>query len=239
MNKHIPKKIHIAWKSKDLLDSNSIFIKNCIKGFVDLADGWEHAIYTDDEIDEYLKNKISPVDYRMLKDRHIVEKTDVWRLLKLYFEGGMYVDIDRLCNISINDILKEDTKLVLPTCLNHSFSQDFMCSSPNNPIYAEALTLNLERRRQGHNSTYFLGPQTYFHAVSKILTGKYIDINPGDDIMEQMREKILSTNFIVTYKENPPYDTITYSSKEIPFDHEQEKRNFYKESGLRHWTNEW
>ena len=236
----IPKIIHISWKDKNILSSDSIFVKNCIKAFVDLAVGWSYYIYTDEEIDSYLKQKLSSVDYNLLKDRHIVEKSDVWRLLKLFFEGGVYIDIDRLCNLSINDIITEDTKLVLPTCMDHSFSQDFMCSAPNNPIFAEALRLNLDRRRQGHASTYFLGPQTYFHAVSKILCGKYIDINPGDDKMEELRTKIDDLSFIVTYKENPPYNTILYKqSNKLDFDHETEKRKFYAESGLNHWTGDW
>ena len=161
----IPKNIHISWPHKNLLESDSIFVKNCIGGVVNLATGWNHVIHNDSDVDCYLKENISKTDYDLLIDRHIVEKIDLWRLIKLYNEGGLYLDIDRLCDTSINDIIKPETKLVLPTCAEHDFSQDFMCSAPNNPIFKTAIDINLGKRRLGERNVYLLGPQTYFEAV--------------------------------------------------------------------------
>lgn len=241
MNQHIPKIIHITWKSKDILEIDHIFPRNCIQKLVNLAEGWTPIISDDTDVDNYLKDNLSVADYYLLQGKHMAERTDVWRLLKMYNEGGLYVDIDRLCNISINDVIKDDTKMLLPECENYDFSQDFMCSAPGNPIFLETLKLNLERRRMGINNVYHLGPETYFHGVTKTMTGEEINSRPGPELFQTLREMIESSGFIITYRETPPYNTIIYrpENEQITFNHEAQKRDFYASCNLRHWTNEW
>lgn len=237
----IPRKVHISWKTKDLLQSESKFIKNCIGRLVELSPNWIVELSDDNDLDEYLKHKLDASDYTRLKDCHPVVKSDVWRLIKLYEEGGVYVDIDRMCNVSLDDAIDPTARVVLPICADHDFSHDFMCSAPGNPIFTTALDLNLRRRAEGHNNTYFLGPQTYFHAVTLCLMGEMIDINPGKYAFQLIRKQINDHSFIQTYDEKPPYDTILYRSRldEEQIDHEYEKRQFYKESKLKHWTGDW
>lgn len=236
----IPKQIHISWKTKDILQNDSVFIRNCIRNVVELSD-WNATVYDDNDIDDYLKQQLDHRDYLLLKDRHIVEKCDVWRLIKIYNEGGLYVDIDRLCNISLNDIIEDHIKVVLPTCLDHDFSQDFVCSEAGNPMLIEVLNLNLERRFMGSTNVYFLGPQTYFHGITKSLTGEFIETNPSIEIFNQLRNLIERSGFMSTYRETSVYDTVLYrpSGKQIDFDHETEKRKFYSNSNIKHWTQEW
>jgi len=241
MNLHIPKIIHITWKSKDILDVDHIFPQNCIQKLVRLAEGWIPTVSDDQDVDIYLRDNLSIADYYLLRNKHMAEKTDVWRLIKMYNEGGLYVDIDRLCNIDINSIIKDDTKLILPECENIDFSQDFMCSAPGNPMFLETLKLNLERRRMGDDSVYFLGPETYFHGITKVMTGEMLQVRPGPAVFQGLREMIEESNFIVTYRETSPYNTIIYrpENEQIEFDHEEQKRDFYAKCGMRHWTNEW
>jgi hypothetical protein len=241
MNQHIPKIIHITWKSKDILEIDHIFPRNCIQKLVNLAEGWTPAISDDLDVDSYLKDNLSVADYYLLQGKHMAERIDVWRLIKMYNEGGLYADIDRLCNISINDSITDDTKMLLPECDNCDFSQDFMCSAPGNPIFLETLKLNLERRRMGINNVYYLGPETYFHGVTKVMTGEEIRMRPGPEVFGALRELIESSGFMTTYRETPPYNTIIYrpENEQINFNHEEQKRDFYAKCNLRHWTNEW
>ena len=238
---HIPKIIHISWKTKDILSVKHVFPQSCIQRLVELADGWTAVVSDDTDVENYLKDNLSILDYNLLKDRHIVEKTDVWRLLKMYNEGGLYSDIDRLCNISINNIIKDNTRVVLPECKDSDFSQDFMCSAPENPMFVEALTINLERRREGYRDVYLLGPQTYFHGITKAMTGQMIQIQPGEETFSYLRSLIFKSGFIETYQETPPYNTIMYrpENSQIDFNHETMKRDFYSKCGLKHWTGDW
>jgi len=233
----IPRVIHVAWKSKNLFDLDSIFLDNCINNVLNLAQDWRCVLYDDVDIDKYLAENLEHSDYNLLKNSHIIEKCDVWRLLKLYNEGGLYVDIDRLCNTSLNSIIEPTTKVVLPTCKNLDFSQDFMLSATKNPIFLKTLELNLKRRFEGCKNLYFLGAQTYLHGIMLALLGEIIP-QTEENIIE-IRNIIKNVEFIQTYVENPPYDTILFRQAARPFDHEMEKRKFYASQNVRHWTNEW
>lgn len=237
----IPKIVHFSWIDDSILTSNHIFPKNTIQRMVELSPGWEFVLSTDLDVDLFLQDKLDKTDFDLIKDCHIVEKSDLWRLIKLYEEGGVYTDIDRLCNTSLNDFINNEIMCVLPTCHDNDFSQDFMCSAPNNPIFLETFKLVMQRRKEGHKNIYFLGPQTYMHGVTKALFGKIIDVNAGPEIFKEIRKELSNHTFISTYREEPPYHTILYRPEhnQIDFDHEQMKRDFYASYGIKHWTNEW
>jgi mannosyltransferase OCH1-like enzyme len=235
----IPKLVHLSFKTKEIVNSRNRIIKNGLNNLINMNPDWKVDIYEDNEIDKYLRFTLKSIDYKLYKNCHVVEKLDVWRLLKIYNEGGLYMDLDRLYNIPLSNIVDEDTLCVLPTCNDHDFSQDFMLSSPGNPIYLETINLILQRRHSGIKHTYFLGAQTYMHAVTKTLTGTMINSSPGKEIFDNIRKIISKISFIRTYKETSPYNTVVFHDQDVGFDHEQEKRNLYKEFGLKHWTNEW
>jgi mannosyltransferase OCH1-like enzyme len=237
----IPKIIHTSWKSKDLLDSDSILVSNGIARLVNLNPNWQFNIYVDEEIDQYLFENLDKTEYSLIKDEHIVAKLDIWRLMKLYTEGGMYVDVDRYCNVVLDEVINTHSKCVLPISKYYDFSQDIMISAPENPIYMLAFQLNMSARHQGNRNTYYLGPQTYMHAVTKILTGKSINTNPGKQKMSEIAEIIKKIDFMQTYIEHSPTDTFLFRHKhksELK-DWETHKRALYASYGLKHWTNEW
>lgn len=235
----IPKKVHLSWKTKDVAKYDSPLIKNGVCKLLELNPDWHVHIYDDQEVEEFLQQTLPQEDYALLVSRGIVEKLDVWRLLKMFLEGGVYVDIDRLCNTKLNDLATEGIKCVLPTCRSFDFSQDFMMSEPGNPIYKAALELNLQRRRQGHTNIYLLGAQTYIHAVSFMLTGKVVNTDPGEEEFSKLVKALKQTSFISTYREDPPYHTVIFRDASVDFDHEQEKRRLYADFGMHHWSGAW
>jgi hypothetical protein len=155
-------------------------------------------------------------------------------------DGGIYTDIDRLVDTPISEVIPVNVMCVLPTCLDYDFTHDFMMSEPQNPIFAVALNLNLTRRREGYESVYHLGPQTWMHAVTKCLVEKEIDTNPGEDVFKKLRQVISASSFIHTYRENPPLNNVlyrngTFSAEEL----ESMKRSFYAKHNMKHWSGEW
>ena len=244
---NIPKIAHVSWIDKNIIDNQSPIILNGVRNLIDLNPDWNVVIYDNNDIDEYLKTVLNKRDYNLIKDIHIVEKSDLWRLFKLYNEGGLYMDLDRFCNISLSNIITDEIKCVLPTCLEWDFSQDFMLTAPGSPIQAQAIELIMQRRYEGHKNVFFLGPQTYMHAVTKILFGEMVNTDPGVEKFSEMRKAIESMPFIKTYREYPPYDTIIYKHDETTFkkgnssatDWVEMKKEFYASYKLKHWTGEW
>ena len=235
----IPKKIHLSWKDKDLLESKSELVQLGVKRLAELNPDLELVISTDAEVDRYLSDNLPADDYERIADCHIVQKTDLWRLMKLHSEGGLYVDIDRFCNMKLDDLIDADTKWVLPTYLDYDFSHDFMMTAPNNPAFYTAVSLYLQRLKEGHRDVYFLGPQTYMHAVALTLTGEMVQTNPGVSKFNGIRSIINHFGFIKTFREDPPHETILYRDGDTVLNLEHLKRAFYADSGLRHWTNQW
>jgi hypothetical protein len=237
----IPKVVHATWKTKDVIHDDSLFFKNCLGNIAALSPSWDIQISDDNDVEEYLRNNLDKSDYNLFSNKHIIEKIDVWRLIKVYNEGGLYVDIDKLCNKPLDDILNEKTRLVLPTCADYDFSHDFMMSAPGNPIFSETLNLNLQRRHAGINNIYFLGPQTYFHGVIKAMFGHSVNIESGSEFISEIRDMLVESDFIETYRELPPLHSIIYRPelKQIDFDFSAEKKRFYQRYNVRYWTNDW
>jgi len=235
----IPKKIHLSWKTKDLLASESPLITEGVKKLIELNPNWEVTIYDDTEVDAYLQKHLEPTLYALIANKHIVQKTDLWRLIKLFEEGGLYMDIDRFVDTPLDDLIDEGTKWVVPTCRDYDFSHDFMMTAPQNPVYSTAIHLYIQRLQEGHNNIYFLGPQTYMHAITLVVMGKMINTDPGVEVFDRIRETMDAAGFIKTYREDPPYNTIVYREGALGLNWEQEKRKFYAESGLKHWSGDW
>lgn len=233
----IPKIVHMSWKDKSVVDSQSPIIVNGLRNLIDLNPDWDVQISTDNEVDSYLQNFLSPDDYALVHDIGVVPQTDIWRLLKLYKEGGVYVDIDRLCNKPL--CVSKEVKWVLPTCGDTDFSHDFMMTAPQNPAILSTIRLYFDRRRQGNKDVYFLGPVTYMHGVTLALTGEMVNSNPGKEKFEEIRRKIAEMPFIQTYRETLPSDSVIYCGDTSWSDWEVMKRKFYSESGIKHWTGEW
>ena len=235
---HIPRKIHISWKRKDVAHNQSPLILNGLKNLIDLNPDWTVEISDDHDVEKYLKENLSQSDFKLIKDRHVVEKLDLWRLLKIYNEGGLYTDIDRYHNIPLSEIIPLEVKCVLPTYLDVDFSQDLMLGVSGHPIQKEAIKLNTGRRRAGCKSIYHLGPITYMHAVSNFLIGEEVDSDPGLPLFQILRDAVAEKPGFKTYREVPPNDTLTfcYNKETFKCGNGKQKDEFYREFGVRHWS---
>jgi hypothetical protein len=238
----IPKKVHLSWVDESIFEHESPIAKQGVQALVKLNPDWEVVLYTEDQVNAYIKEELGLHVFRLLEHTHIVDRLDIWRLIKLYNEGGMYVDIDRLHNKALTPLLPENVRCVLPMSGDLDFSQDLMISSPGNPVYLATMELSLQRRRGGVANTYFLGPQTYMHVVSQMLLGKALNPSPAPEEVAELRKAIHAAGFLETYRETIPNDTFVFrleEGQELGFDHEAEKRKFYASYGLKHWTGDW
>jgi hypothetical protein len=245
MNKPIPKVVHISWKDKRILfTSDNPLALNGMSQLHHINPNWVIQISDDCDVNDYIQSCISNDDWLLLKDRHIVEKIDVWRLLKIYHEGGVYVDIDRYCNIPFDRFIDEDTRCVLPTHFDIDCSQDIMIASKGSPIHKLALELNLARRRDGCDDVLTLGPVTYFHAVTQIILGKQksrflpakefaefialIYQKEGYKVFYERPCEDITKHTTIIYKPNPDYPFLEGNGGS--------REDLYAESEVRHWT---
>ncbi|MBU2996543.1 hypothetical protein KO500_08855 [Cellulophaga baltica] len=235
----IPKIIYVSWKTKDILDNQSPIILNGVSNLKKLNPNYILEISDDNDIEVYLKENLKSWDYIKIKNKKIVEKVDLWRLLKIYNEGGIYVDIDRYCNISFNDIIKEGTKCILPTYANVDFSQDIMISAKGNPIFKKVIERNLKKRLLlNPRGVFHLGPPLYMRAVTKAVFGKSYKRKPGSEIMEKFRALLTDAKHFQTYKEMLPNDSLIYKHDNTTFKKGNGlgKDDFYKSQNIKTWS---
>ena len=243
----IPRKIFTTWKEKDILGSQSPMILNGIGNVSRTSPTWTLEISDDLDMDYYIKSQLQNFDYNLIKNLKAAEKSDVWRLLKIYHEGGVYMDIDRFFNVDLDSVIDQKIKCFIPICNYTDFSQDILISEAGNPMYIEVLKQILHLRRAGVTNTYFLGPQTYLHVLSRLIVGKSIDTNPGQTVMNNLYHFINASTFMRSVIEHPPYDTFLYQHNPDKFllgdrqlqDWQKIKEDFYGRYQVRHWTNLW
>lgn len=239
----IPKVIHISWIDKSILfTSNNPLAINGVQNMKRINPEYKIEVSDDNDVDDYIQSCISNDDWLLLKDRHIVEKVDLWRLLKIYHEGGIYCDIDRLCNIPFKDIIKDKDVCILPTYFQIDFSQDIMISEKGQEIHKQAIELNLSRRQTGCDDVLTLGPITYFHAITGTLYGRQMERQPHPILWKRIVSKINETSGYRTFQERPVASVLEqrtliykYDGKYVVGD-KGSKEDLYKESKTAHWT---
>lgn len=202
----IPRVLHVTFKKwiPDVRGSELRLIQVGAGGFLRANPDWRVNVADDGNVTEYLRSALDDADFALVARKHAVEQADLWRLLVVYREGGLYLDVDRLANRRLGSLLH--TRMVL--CTFHGWSykpakrrkrwfdltQSFVLSAPGNPLLKAAVELNLLRRRYCHangrprpqdeamgfhcDSIADLGVPTYFHAVTEALFGSMLPIAP-------------------------------------------------------------
>lgn len=68
-------------------------------------------------------------------------RADLWRYCALYEAGGVYADIDTVCQTSLNSVLKPDDIFVVPNAgtIRHAAFNAFICCRPGHPFLARVI----------------------------------------------------------------------------------------------------
>ena len=143
-----PKIVHYIWKDKNILEKNYEMLEHGAKRLRSLSPGWEFRVHDGADIRQKLESFTHPdipeKFWDQLRDAHIVEQTDAFRLITIYETGGLYVDIDRVANVDLNVVIPDGTRMVLPTYYDVNFAQDLFGSSPGNELIINVLKRQTE-----------------------------------------------------------------------------------------------
>jgi len=155
----IPRKVHIFWPKKTLLEHMELnMVKHGIGHLKELNPTWEFKVYDDADIDQLIQQStdlLPPEELKMLKTAHVVEQSDVARLIILYREGGLYTDVDRWFNKELDPILRNDKlgthlpAMCLPSYMDINFMQSLLCSAPGNNVWKWHLERSTQVRLTG------------------------------------------------------------------------------------------
>lgn len=144
----IPKIIHQTWKNKHPHPA----LTACIESFRFLNPGWDLRYYTDDDCNAWVQKHCPEFMKAYLSYSTGIHRADFFRILVLYFEGGVYADIDVECIRPLDELVArlDPSKTVFLT-RDHPVHErahfggrpmwmnDFMIAEPGDPLVGEIL----------------------------------------------------------------------------------------------------
>jgi inositol phosphorylceramide mannosyltransferase catalytic subunit len=109
---NIPKIIHQTFSTKNVNKD----IQNNIDTLKRLNPGYRYHLYDDNDIVNFIKNNYDDYileTYNKINPEYGPARTDYFRYLLLYKEGGIYLDIKSSCEKPFDSIIKNDDEFIL------------------------------------------------------------------------------------------------------------------------------
>ena len=136
----------------------------------ELNPGWEHRLFGNTEIRDYLQKHLSAPDWELVQSvnpKYMVVLSDLFRYVALYHEGGVYLDIKSTATRPLDEVLLPEHRFVLSQWRNKlgeeyqwaglypelvhvpggEFQQWFVISEPRHPFLAAVIEAVLENIR--------------------------------------------------------------------------------------------
>ncbi len=124
-----------------------------------------YYVSTEDR-EEYLKNNATKEVYDAYKRlNNGAAQADLWRLVVLYIEGGVYMDIDATLVWPLDKLIAEEDKAIYIKIDNNSrFTNYFIASAPQNKNLEkiiEKVVVNIENYEPSMGVYYSTGPGVF------------------------------------------------------------------------------
>ena len=104
---HIAKIIHQTYPRKDLPPQ----LQKNVERIRELNPDWEHRLYDDSEILEFIHREYGPVIaayFQRISPRYGAARADLFRYLAIYRFGGAYFDIKSLPSKPLSKVIRDD-----------------------------------------------------------------------------------------------------------------------------------
>jgi hypothetical protein len=260
----LPQKVHILFPDKhyDITHASLPFVQHSIIALRTLNPDWNITVYDNNDVDAIIRRggqegilSHQEVDILVGSDTnkyeaaHIVERSDIARLLLMYLEGGLYLDADRSISIPMSRILQDTTKLCLPTFDDLNFCQDLMCTSPKNELFLDMIRDcsrirmktgpnggPLERRKGWSKAKelFEMGPVVYNRNIlQKVFIGvTYNDIGDYGGYTRARESLVHSAKGLIVTKRDRRMDGLLVDNSTQQHD----RSALYKAYGMKPWA---
>lgn len=162
----IPKKIYQTWCTEQLPEN----ICNNIRHFLDMNPDYDYQLFTDEDMENYVRNNFDDEIYHCyMRLNIIVAKTDFWRYLLLYKDGGIYLDMDGDILKPLNEMIRaDDTAIITAETNPYMFVQWALFFEPGHPILKRAIEIvvyNIKNNLHPRDVHQLTGPSVFTLAV--------------------------------------------------------------------------
>lgn len=211
----IPKKIWQTYKTP--YDSLPDYALDATKTWIEKNPGWEYNYFSDEDVMDFVSDNFGNKWVNIFNDCPVgVMRADIWRIMILYVYGGMYTDLDTVCNVSISTWFDKisDKRVILNAEHEIHIQQWTFLSESNHPLL-EYMLNNIENgfKNPDYSNPHFVhaltGPGIFTKSILDFLNmWEDSDIVDGSMYMRDgyAKEHLHSINFIndVDYLNNSP-----------------------------------
>lgn len=202
----ISKNIFQTHKSVDYLEKKPKLV-NAISSWYKFKYDFSYNFYNNNMCDEFIMNNFDEnIQKAYLMLPMGVMKADLWRYCIIYKYGGIYSDVDTICNINPN-IFINDSLLTVSQEPNTSFFCQWTFSAPkNSPILKTIIDLSVERIlntpiKGEHIIHYLTGPAVFTDGIIKYLNNNNLPIlsnyhNYPSNVLRVFNSKNFHNKFI-------------------------------------------
>lgn len=141
-----------------------------------LNPSWQHTVVDADGAEQLIRDNFDSDLLRVFREVPLrVMRADIWRYAVLRVNGGVYIDLDCECLVSLDDWLPRHKELVLAPENDVHFSQATMAARGGHVLFDHALELVLSRWWEGFDVMYphfvhhHTGPGLWTTAVCRYL----------------------------------------------------------------------
>jgi len=127
----IPKIIHQTWKTTTIPEKWKQAADSCKQ----LHPDFQYILWTDQAMDSFVKQEY-PVFYKTYTAyAYHIQRCDAFRYLVLYKYGGVYMDLDMICNKKLDDLLQHEVVIAPSINVGNVFTNSFFMSVPQHPFF--------------------------------------------------------------------------------------------------------
>lgn len=168
----IPKKIWQTYKT----DFNNLpdYASEAANTWIDKNPDWEYNYMSDEDMMDFVFDNFGKEWVDLFYSCRVpVMKADIWRLMILQIYGGLYTDIDTICNIPCSSWFNDISHYKMIVAAEHELhiEQWTLLSDKNNPILDNALINIKESLKDSNNYNY---PNFVHHMTGAFMLTKTI-----------------------------------------------------------------
>ena len=165
----IEKNIFQSWYSRELPP----LVQSKIDGFLKMNPAYKYHLYTDDDMEQFVKDNYPGIIYECYKRLNIiVAKVDLWRYLILYKEGGVYLDMDSSIEKPLDELILPDDEAIMTVEKNPGiYVQWGMIFKSKHPILKRTIEYvvdNIQRNAYPNDIHKMTGPTVISRALNDI-----------------------------------------------------------------------
>lgn len=164
----IPK---IIWQTyKDPFEQLPQYAKDAAQTWKDLNPEYKYVYMHDQEIQDLIINEFDTEWLEIFNNYPLgVMRGDLFRYMIIYLYGGVYADLDTVCNVPISTWINKDADMVI--CIdddNINYAQLAFASKAKHPILKKVLDLiKIESKQNLYTDSNFVHDTTGVHIWSK------------------------------------------------------------------------